>query len=165
VARYVYPSFKHPNRRTNTITDLPDVLDLPYPGQTMYTRTSLFIQTHSSTGPLSASLHICRPADFFSGNVHNLNPSTLYVRREHQSFRLLPKSGAIIMTTRTELSRLLEVESQADKAKLMDEVMSWKEYEASFKGRELWITALKGWCENRYPFNDDRTVSSATGDN
>jgi hypothetical protein len=55
------------------------------------------------------------------------------------------------MTTRTELSRLLEVESQADKAKLMDEVMSWKEYEASFKGRELWITALKGWCENRYP--------------
>jgi hypothetical protein len=69
------------------------------------------------------------------------------------------------MTTRTELSRLLEVESQADKAKLMDEVMSWKEYEASFKGRELWITALKGWCENRYPFNDDRTVSSATGDN
>jgi hypothetical protein len=131
----------------------------------MYTRTSLFLQTRSSTSPLSSFLHISRPADFFSGHVHNLNPSTLYVRREHQSFRLLPKSGAMVVTTRTELSKLMEVESKADKAALIEEVMSWDEHEASFKGRDLWITALKGWCEDRLPFNDDCTVFSATGEN
>jgi hypothetical protein len=131
----------------------------------MYSRTSLFIQTRSSTVPLSSSLHISRPADFFSGHVHTLKPSALYIRHEHQSFRQLQKSGAMVMTTRTELSRLMGVESKANKAELLKEVMSWKEHEASFKGRELWITALKGWCENREPFNDDCTVFSASGEN
>jgi hypothetical protein len=71
----------------------------------------------------------------------------------------------MVMTTRTELSRLMGVESKASKAELLKEVMSWKEHEASFKGGELWITALEGWRENREPFNDDRTVFSVNGEN
>lgn len=150
---------------TNTITDLPDILNLAYFHDTLYTRTSLFIQTRSYTGPLSASLHIARPADFFSGDMHNLTPANLYLRREHQSFRLLPKSGAMVMTSRTELSKLMEVDSRAGKAELMEEVMNWDEHEANFKGRDLWIKAVTSWCVGGPSFNDDCTVYTATGEN
>jgi hypothetical protein len=141
-----------------TYLDLSDILNLPYTPSTLYTRTSLFIQTRSCTTPLSTSLHISRPADFFSGSVQHLVPQNLYVRREYQSFRQLPKSGAVVMMTRTDLSKLMDIEDRQGKTGLIAEIRGWDEDEATFKGRDLWIRAVASWCEGGSAFRDDMTV-------
>jgi hypothetical protein len=65
------------------------------------------------------------------------------------------------MTTRTELSRLTELENRKGKRELMDEVGAWGEEEAVWKGRDVWIRAVRGWCEGREVWHDDRTVVDA----
>ena len=65
------------------------------------------------------------------------------------------------MSTRTELKKLTQLADRAEKIKLMDEVNGWKDEEAAFKGKALWIRAVRGWCEGREAFHDDRTVVDA----
>ncbi|KAH4225140.1 hypothetical protein HBI06_024450 [Parastagonospora nodorum] len=138
--------------------DLPDILNLPYTPTTLYTRHTTFIQTLSLTTPLTSTLHIPRPADFFSGGVQHLVPQNLYIRREYQSFRQLAKSGAVVMTSRTELTRLTDVAGRREKDDLMAEIRGWGEDEAGFKGRDLWSRAVGSWCEGGSAFRDDVTV-------
>lgn len=63
------------------------------------------------------------------------------------------------MTTRTELKKLTEVEARKEKEELMREVREWGEEEAEWKGRGLWMRAVRGWCEGREVWHDDLTVS------
>lgn len=111
--------------------------------------------------PLTSSLFIQRPADFFSGSIYSLLPINLYIRYEHQAFRMLPKTGAIVMSTKTELKKLTELEGRGEKHELMKEIRGWDEEEATFKGRDLWIRAVRSWCEGRDVWHDDRTVMDA----
>lgn len=65
------------------------------------------------------------------------------------------------MTTRTELKKLTEMEGWREKEELMKEVRRWGEEEAEWKGRGLWMRAMRGWCEGREVWHDDLTVSGA----
>jgi hypothetical protein len=67
----------------------------------------------------------------------------------------------MVMTTRTELRGLTELEDRNSKRQLMDEVNEWDEEEAVWKGRDLWIRAVRAWCEGREVWHDDRTVVDA----
>lgn len=62
------------------------------------------------------------------------------------------------MTTRTELSPLVDIRSKKDKRALWEEVDGWDEDEAVFKGRDLWIRAVKSWCVGGEVWHDDRTI-------
>ena len=130
----------------------------------LYSRTSTFIQTRPSTPKnpsLTSTLFIQRPQDFFSGSIGNLAPENLYVRREFQNFRLLLQSGAVVMSTRTELIPLKQVRSREGKKELMEEFGQWTDEEETFKGKSLWIHAVRSWCEGGDAFRDDRTVFEA----
>ncbi|KAH7406790.1 hypothetical protein DE146DRAFT_786591 [Phaeosphaeria sp. MPI-PUGE-AT-0046c] len=140
--------------------DLPVVFDFIRTPQTLFMRKSTFIQTRNIETPLFSSLFIQRPADFFSGNIYSLLPINLYIRYEHQTFRMLPRTGAIVMSTRTELKKLTELDGRREKEELMGEIWGWDQEEATFKGRDLWIRAVRSWCEGREVWHDDRTVMS-----
>lgn len=43
----------------------------------------------------------------------------------------------------------------------MDEVNGWDEHEARFKGRDLWLRAIRAHCEGTDVFHDDQTVIDA----
>ncbi|KAI8932677.1 hypothetical protein NX059_010171 [Plenodomus lindquistii] len=146
--------------------DLPTILSLPslsphtFTPTTLLTKTTLYIQT-LPTPTSQPSLHIPRPVDFFPGALSNLLPSTLIIRTETTTFRRLPRTGAIAMNTHTRTKKLTDVVGGEEKKKLLDEVQGWEEDEARFKGRDLWITSLRGWCTGRPVFRDDRTVWSS----
>ncbi|KAH7066714.1 hypothetical protein BKA63DRAFT_425379 [Paraphoma chrysanthemicola] len=143
---------------SNGFPDMSNILHLYFTFDTLFTRTSTFIQTHAAKAPLSDALFIQRPVDFFSGNISNLVPSNLYVRREYQTFRLLPSSGAFVMSTRTEFNKLTDLRARWEKTELMSEIGEWDEHEARFKGRDLWMRAVRAHCEGTDVFRGDETI-------
>jgi hypothetical protein len=93
-------------------------------------------------------MFIQEPKDFFSGNLSSLLPQHIIIRREHQIFRRLPKTGAIVFSTRTELKKLteLDVDGRRD---LVNEIRGWDREVATRKGLELWQRTVFGWCEGK----------------
>lgn len=148
-------------RADNVKKDLPQILDLISTSPTStYTRRTTYIQTSPCpSASLSSTLHISRAADLFAGHISALDPRLLLVRREYQTFKMLPDSGAAVMSTKTELKNLKDLDDR-EKEDLMVEIWAWDEEEAVFKGRELWITSVKGFCEGGLWRRDDRTVVS-----
>ncbi|KAG9187281.1 hypothetical protein G6011_05152 [Alternaria panax] len=131
---------------------LPSILALDLPTLSPYSHTGplalrqLFIQTRPHRSSLASSLHIPRPVDFFAGNIANLHPSELLVRTETQMFARLPKTGAVVVTTRTSTETLSDVAERMngrEKKAFMMEVEGWGNEEARFKGRELWIGVVE----------------------
>ncbi|CAO2652554.1 Nn.00g008370.m01.CDS01 [Neocucurbitaria sp. VM-36] len=141
-----------------TILTLPDLSPYSF-APSLLTRTEIFIQTRPDKRTLSSLLFTQRPADFFSGNIFNLAPADLLVRRETQTFRRLPKCGAVVISTRTGTRGLAEL-GRGERRELLEEVRGWGEDGARFKGRDLWITAVEGFCLGKPVFRDDVTVFS-----
>lgn len=84
------------------------------------------------------------------------------MRREHQTFRRLPKSDAIIYSTRTEVCRLTELDVH-ERRKLVEEIRGWDQEVAARKGFELWQRAVIGYCEGKKRFRDDDAVVEQSG--
>ncbi|KAF3039316.1 hypothetical protein E8E12_001549 [Didymella heteroderae] len=136
--------------------DIPDVLPLTS-SVDLLTRSMLYVQTCPDSRPLAHLLFIQEAKDFFPGNLSSLLPQHIIVRREHQSFHRLPKSGAIIFSTRTEVSRLTELDLHG-RRKLVDEINGWDRKIATRKGLELWQRAVIGYCEGKRPVRGDDQV-------
>ncbi|KAL6707516.1 hypothetical protein ACN47E_004086 [Coniothyrium glycines] len=144
--------------------DFPEICRLPafspYSfAPSLLRRTEIYIQTRPHNQPTSAHFHMRRPADLFAGQLFDLRPSNLHVRHEHQTFRRLPRSGAMVMSTRTELQKLTDL-SIHESRELLKEIEAWDEGAAAIKGRDLWITAVEGYCFGKPIFRDDATVFS-----
>lgn len=95
--------------------------------------------------------------DFFSGNISFLRPEALHARIERQMFRRLPRSGAIVMTTRVQVSPLVRM-PQRKLHHLGKEIRSWPAHIARLKGRDLWARAVLGYIEDFPMARDDRSV-------
>lgn len=143
-------------------TDIPDVLPLTS-SVDLLTRSTLYIQTYPDARPLAHLLFIQEAKDFFPGNLSSLLPQHIIVRREHQTFRRLPKSGAVVYSTRTEVNRLTELDAHG-RRELVREVRGWDQEVATRKGLELWQRAVIGYCEGKTAFKDDPTVVDTAGE-
>lgn len=97
---------------------------------------------------LSKLLFIQRGQDFFPGNTSHLLPYHILIRRERQTFRLLPKSEAIVFTVKTSIQKLVDV-PVGERPNLVKEIKAWPREIASYKGRDLWARAVYGFCEGR----------------
>ncbi len=68
------------------------------------------------------------------------------VRRERQTFRRLPTSGAVLFTVRTFMTPLVELSIEELKA-LRSQVMGWEDEIKVYKGWGIWGEPLLRWCE------------------
>lgn len=137
---------------TKPSTDLSAILSLPSlshhsPTSTapLLTRTTHFIQTlpsHHPSASLTTQLHVLRPVDFFPGRTRNLKAEELLVRTETQTFFRLEKSGAVVMSSRARVERLMDLE-EVERRELWEEVRGWGVEEARVKGREIWGRVLE----------------------
>lgn len=59
------------------------------------------------------------------------------------------------------MNKLTELDDIQGKRKLVSDIGEWGEEEAVFKGKDLWIRAVKAWCEGGEIWHDDRTVIDA----
>jgi hypothetical protein len=76
------------------------------------------------------------------------SPQDIVVRRERQTFRRLPRTGAIVFGVKTFLTTLDELPMQ-ELENLAREVKSWPEHVGEYKGREIWGAKALEFCEKR----------------
>lgn len=135
-----------------TLTDIPDILPLTS-AVDLLTRSTLYVQTYPDARPLAHLFFIQEAKDFFPGNLSSLLPHHIVVRREHQIFRRLPTSGAIIYSTRTQVNRLTELDVH-ERRELVREIRGWDKEVAMRKGLELWERTVIGYCEGERSTDD-----------
>jgi hypothetical protein len=123
-------------------------------------RTHLFVQTHPTNRSLSDLFFITERHHFFPGNLSTLH-NNLMIRKERQSFRMLPKSGAIVFTTQTKIRAVRDF-GAAELQRTMQEIREWPTLEATLKGRDLWGDILEHMCatmpasrENQHPYGEE----------
>jgi hypothetical protein len=114
-------------------------------------RDSLFIQVlhNTSIHPLSIkTLFIQKPAAFFQNiqDGHSIEAARIIIRRERQTFRRLPKTGAIVFGVRTRVDRLTHVSAEECEG-LAAEVRTWPTHVWKYKGGHLWGKALLRYCD------------------
>ena len=68
------------------------------------------------------------------------------MRRERQTFRRLPRSGAIVFTVRTYMIPLLSLGAEEVKG-LRSQIRSWEGNMAVYKGVASWGELVLGWCD------------------
>ena len=64
--------------------------------------------------------------DFFPGNVNNLWPRDIIIRRERQTFRRLPKINAVVFTVKTTITPLVQFPKEELEG-LAAEIRPWPE--------------------------------------
>ncbi|KAF2683785.1 hypothetical protein K458DRAFT_431993 [Lentithecium fluviatile CBS 122367] len=119
-------------------------------------RSTLFVQTHHNSRGLADLLFITERHHFFPGHLSTLG-NALMIRKERQSFRQLPRSGAVIFTARTRIRRVNEF-PRDELERTVQEINEWPTDIATLKGRDLWGAVLDNICANRPAFRDDMTV-------
>ncbi|KZM20404.1 hypothetical protein ST47_g8470 [Ascochyta rabiei] len=132
-------------------TDIPSILahitSTSTSTSTPLSRTTLYIQTHPDTRPLSHTLFTQAPQDLFPGNLSTLLPQHILVRREQHIFRRL-RSGAVVFSTCTRVQKLTDL-NVVERRALVKEVRGWEGEIAVRKGVELWQRIVLGWCEGK----------------
>jgi hypothetical protein len=124
-------------------------------------RNTFFVQVDPGNVGLEDLLFIQSGKDFFPGSLMNLNPRWILIRRERQTFRRLPKSGAIVFTVKTSIQKLTDV-PESERRGLVEEIKSWPEDVANYKGRDLWETQVYRYCEGKLPITIEHDVDLNT---
>lgn len=75
------------------------------------------------------------------------NPEHIILRRERQTFRRLPKTGAVIFSVKTWLQKLTELNEDQLRVFRKD-VTSWSEDVALYKGRNGWGDCALKYCSS-----------------
>lgn len=70
------------------------------------------------------------------------------LRRERQTFRRLPRTGALLFSVKTTLQTLKDLPIDQLQA-LATEIRSWPEDMAKYKGRDVWGQRVLDYCVQR----------------
>ena len=99
-------------------------------------RSSFFVQT-------TPTLFHPEPLPTFATT---LKVADLIIRHEKQTFRRLPKTGAILFTVRTFMQPLVDLRTE-DLEKFAATVRAWPGDIASYKGRDFWGPVALNYCD------------------
>ncbi|KKK26135.1 hypothetical protein P175DRAFT_0507698 [Aspergillus ochraceoroseus IBT 24754] len=108
-------------------------------------RSNYFVEVKRPDEDLFQTLY--RPTTLSEDNP-DPSPEDIVIRRERQTFRRLPRTGAIVFGVKTFLTTLEELPMQ-ELQNLAKEVKSWPEYVGEYKGREIWGARTLEFCEKR----------------
>jgi hypothetical protein len=138
--------------------EFSEILDYfsSHPNTPPLKRATLFVQTHHNSRGLSDLLFITERHHFFPGHMSTLG-NGMMVRKERQSFKMLPKTGAVVFTARTKI-RLVSDFGRGELEQTVKEINEWPAEIATLKGRDLWGEFLNNICANKPVFRDDVTV-------
>lgn len=106
-------------------------------------RSSYFVQVQCQDKGLAERLY--RPTTLSQDNP-NPTPSDIMIRSERQTFRRLPRTGAIVFTVKTSISTLEELPVQ-DLQNLAKEIRSWPYSVGAYKGRDVWGPKVLEFCD------------------
>ncbi|KAG0158393.1 Hsp70 family protein [Penicillium digitatum] len=98
-------------------------------------RSNYFVEVKGPNENLTETLY--RPGSLCEKELSSPLPSDILIRRERQTFRRLPRTGAIVFGVKTYLTPLDEL-PMAELDNLAKEMKSWPDYVGEYKGRDVW---------------------------
>lgn len=116
-------------------------------------RSTYFIEVKRSNECLLDILY--RPTALCKKEFSNPAPQEIIIRRERQTFRRLPRTGAILFSVKTYLTALDELPVQ-ELRNLAKEMKSWPDYVGGYKGMPVWGNAVLKFCEERTGFGQEK---------
>jgi hypothetical protein len=108
-------------------------------------RCNYFLETTESGEHLGSVLF--RP-DGLTDHVPGPGLDDVILRRERQTFRRLPRTGALLFGVKTTLTSLHELPLD-EVQNLAVEVQSWPVDMARYKGRDIWGKKVLDFCNQR----------------
>jgi hypothetical protein len=109
-------------------------------------RSNYFVEIKQPGEDLSSTLF--RPDGLVDPDL-NLRPDDILIRRERQTFRRLPRTGALVFGVKTTLTTLSELHLQ-EVQNLATEIQNWPEDMALYKGRNIWGKKVLEFCYQRF---------------
>jgi hypothetical protein len=113
-------------------------------------RSNYFIEVKRRDENLSDVLY--RPSILCEKELSDPSPSEILIRRERQTFRRLPRTGALVFGVKTYLTALEELPIQ-ELRNLAKEMKSWPDYVGEYKGRDVWGAKVLQYCEKNGLYN------------
>lgn len=108
-------------------------------------RSNYFVEVKQPNESLFEILY--RPTSLSEANP-NPTPQDIVIRRERQTFRRLPRTGALVFGVKTVLTSLDELPMQ-ELQNLAKEIKSWPDYVGEYKGAEIWGAKALEFCEQK----------------
>lgn len=109
-------------------------------------RSNFFVEVKGPNENLTEILY--RPGSLCEKELTSPLPSDILIRRERQTFRRLPRTGAIVFGVKTYLTPLDEL-PMADLDNLATEMRSWPEHVGEYKGRDIWGAKVLEYYQKR----------------
>jgi hypothetical protein len=106
-------------------------------------RSPCFVQLVEADLRSADALCLLQPPVF---EAKPTNPNHIIIRTERQTFKRLPKSGAIVFAVKTNLRRLTTLHV-GELEGFVKDVRSWPEAMARYKGRHCWGDVALRYCE------------------
>ncbi|KAJ9368427.1 hypothetical protein DTO282E5_6895 [Paecilomyces variotii] len=106
-------------------------------------RSNYFVELKGPNEGLYSTLF--RP-DGLSEATPSPRPCDIIIRRERQTFRKLPQSGALLFGVKTTLTTLEELPRE-ELHNLVREMETWPEEVASYKGKDIWGDSVLHFCQ------------------
>lgn len=98
-------------------------------------RSNYFIEVKRPNETLSDILY--RPGPLCEKEHNSPSPQEIIIRRERQTFRRLPRTGAIVFGVKTYLTTIDQLPLQ-ELENLVTEMRSWPDHVGQYKGRDVW---------------------------
>jgi hypothetical protein len=106
-------------------------------------RAASFVQVVDGKTDLGNTL--CQPYALDFDNKP-AGPEQVFIRRERQTFRRLPKTGAIVFAVKTSIRCITELDVNEIRS-LKEEASRWPEAVANYKGRHCWGDCVFRYCD------------------
>ncbi|KAJ5179284.1 hypothetical protein N7492_002494 [Penicillium capsulatum] len=118
-------------------------------------RSNYFVEVKRPDEDLFEILY--RPGVLCEKDLSNPSPEEIIIRRERQTFRRLPRTGAIVFGVKTYLTPINQLPMQ-ELENLAKEMQSWPEYVGEYKGKDVWGAKVLEFYRNRAQMNEKADV-------
>ncbi|KAJ5780038.1 hypothetical protein N7457_005198 [Penicillium paradoxum] len=109
-------------------------------------RSNYFVEIKAPNENLTEILY--RPGALCEKELTNPLPSEILIRRERQTFRRLPRTGAIVFGVKTYLTPLDEL-PMTEFDNLAKEMSTWPDYVGEYKGKDVWGAKVLEYYQTR----------------
>ncbi|KAJ5645707.1 hypothetical protein N7507_011718 [Penicillium longicatenatum] len=119
-------------------------------------RSNYFVEIKRPDEDLYQILY--RPGSLCEKELIDPSPNEIIIRRERQTFRRLPRTGAIVFGVKTYLTPISQLPMQ-ELENLAKEMKTWPEYVSEYKGKDVWGRKVleyynKRVAENQIKFSE-----------
>ena len=118
-------------------------------------RSNYFVEVKRPDENLFEILY--RPNALCETELMDPSPEEILIRRERQTFRRLPRTGAIVFGVKTYLTPIAQLSTQ-ELENLATEMKSWPGYVSEYKGKHVWGAKVLEFYNKRVASESEKGI-------